>query len=98
LSITTRRKASSFEEYWLASKGWERHGLTAPVAQALVHNGFLTLDDVQGAHDLELATIPGIGRKSLAVLFGLMGRNSQSLGGRPPALPRHSLHLHQMPN
>jgi hypothetical protein len=98
LSIIIRRKASSFEEYWLASKLWERHGLTAAAARALVHNGFLALDDVQGAHDLELATIPRIGRKSLAVLYGLMGRDAQSLGGRPPGAPPHSLRLHQMPN
>jgi hypothetical protein len=26
------------------------------------------------AHDLELATIPRVGRKSLAILYGLMGR------------------------
>ena len=57
--MSIRRKASSFEEYWLASKAWERRGLTTAVAQALVHNGFLSLDDLQGAHDLELATIPG---------------------------------------
>jgi hypothetical protein len=65
---TIRRKASSFEEYWLASKAWERHGLTAAAAGSLVHNGFLTVDALQGAHALELATIPGIGRKSLAAL------------------------------
>jgi hypothetical protein len=96
LSDTIRRKASSFEVYWLASKAWERHGLTTGAARALVHNGFLTLDDVQGAHDLELATIPRIGRKSLAVLHGLMGREVPGsdakslgrpatwLGARPP--------------
>ena len=65
---TIRRKASSFEEYWLASKAWERRGLTTAAAQALVHNGFLILDDLQGAHDLELVTIPRIGRKSLTAL------------------------------
>jgi hypothetical protein len=90
LSIPTGRKASSFEEYWLASKLWERHGLTATAAQALVHNGFLTLDDLEGAHDLELATIPRIGGKSLAVLYGLMGRDAQSLGGRPSGGQRTS--------
>ena len=40
-SITKRRNASSFEEYWLASKAWERRGLTAAAAGALVHSGFL---------------------------------------------------------
>jgi hypothetical protein len=64
----------------------------------LVHNGFLALDDVQGAHVLELETIPRIGRKSLAVLYGLMGRDAQSLGGRPLGAPPHNLRLHQMPN
>jgi hypothetical protein len=66
--LSIRRKASSFEEYWLASKAWERRGLTTAAAQALVHNGILSLDDLQGAHDLELATMPRIGRKSLAAL------------------------------
>ena len=66
--MSIRRKASSFEEYWLASKAWERHGLTAAAAGSLVHNGFFTVDDLQGAHDLELATIPGIGGKSLSAL------------------------------
>jgi hypothetical protein len=66
--LSIGRKASSFEEYWLASKAWERRGLTTAVAQALVHNGFLSLDDLHGAHDLELATMPRMDRKSLAAL------------------------------
>src|SRR5882757_8881241 len=73
-----------FEEYWLASKAWERHGLTTGAARSLVHNGFLTLDDLQGAHDPELATISRIGRKSLAVLYGLMGGEVPSNDGRRP--------------
>jgi len=72
------------EEYWLTSKAWERHGLTTGAARSLVHNGFLTLDDLQGAHDLELATISRIGRKSLAVLYGLMGGEVPSNDGRRP--------------
>ena len=83
MSDTIRRKASSFEEYWLASKAWERRGLTLSAARALVHAGFLTLDDLHRAHDLELATIPRIGRKSLAVLHGLMGRERQWTASRP---------------
>jgi hypothetical protein len=66
--LSIRRKASSFEEYWLASKAWERRGLATAAAEALVHSGFLSLDDLQGAHDLELATVPRIGRTSLAAL------------------------------
>ena len=84
MSLTIRRKASSFEEYWLASKAWERHGLTAAAARALVHNGFLTLDDVQGAHSLELATLPGVGRRSLTVLLGLLDRGAPINDGPPP--------------
>ena len=98
MSDTIRRKASSFEEYWLASKAWERHGLTTGVARALVHTGFLTLDDVQGAHDLELATIPRIGRKSLAVLHGLIGREAPSNDGRRPDRPPQSVRTPQMLN
>ena len=67
-----RRKASSFEEYWLTSKAWERRGLSLGTARALVNAGFFTLDDLHTAHDL--ATIPRVGPKSLAILYGLMGR------------------------
>ena len=96
MSLTIRRKASSFEEYWLASKAWERHGLTAAAARALVHNGFLTLDDLQGAHDLELATIPGIGRRSLTVLLGLLDREAPINGPPPPNFaPSCSLSSHE---
>jgi hypothetical protein len=42
--------------------------MTAAAAHLLVHNGFLTVDDLQGAHDLELATTLRIDRKSLAAL------------------------------
>jgi len=69
-----RRKASSFEEYWLASKTWERKGLSLGSARALVNAGFLTVEDLHAAHDLELATIPRVGAKSLAILHDLMGR------------------------
>jgi len=69
-----RRKPSSFEEYWLASKAWERKGLPLGTARALANAGFLSVDDLLSAHDLELATIPRVGRKSLAILYGLMGR------------------------
>jgi hypothetical protein len=75
-----RRKPSSFEEYWLASKAWERKGLPLGTARALANAGFLKVDDLHSAHDLELATIPRVGRKSLAILYGLMGRTQ----GRPP--------------
>jgi hypothetical protein len=79
LSDTIRRKASSFEEYWLASKAWERKGLTLGTARALVNAGFRTVDDLYTAHDLELATIPRVGRKSLEILYGLMGREMPSI-------------------
>ena len=69
-----RRKPLSFEEYWLASKAWESKGLQLGTARALVNAGFLSVDDLHLAHDLELATIPRVGRKSLAILYGLMGR------------------------
>jgi hypothetical protein len=74
VSDTMRRKASSFEEYWLMSKAWERRGLSLGTARALVNAGFLTVDDLYSADDLELATVPRVGPKSLALLYGLMGR------------------------
>ena len=65
-----RRKPSSFEEYWLASKAWERKGLPLGAARALANAGFLKVDDLHSAHDLELATIPRVGRKSLVICTG----------------------------
>jgi DNA-directed RNA polymerase alpha subunit len=65
------------------SKAWERRGLTLRSSRALVNNGIVTLDDLYQAHDLELATIPGVGQKSLAVLYALMGREVPRSGGRP---------------
>jgi hypothetical protein len=69
-----RHKASSFEEYWLASKAWERKGLPLGTGRALANAGFLTVDDLHTAHDFELASIPRVGAKSLAKLCGLIGR------------------------
>jgi hypothetical protein len=74
LSNIVRRKPSSFEEYWLASKAWERRGLALGTARALVNAGFLSVEDLQTAQDLELATIPRVGLKSLAILYRLMER------------------------
>jgi hypothetical protein len=56
------------------SKAWERRGISLGTARALVNAGFLTVDDLYTADDLELATIPRVGAKSLALLYGLMGR------------------------
>ncbi len=54
-----RRKPSSFEEYWLASKAWERQGLPLGTGRALANAGFLKVEDLRSAHDLELAAIRG---------------------------------------
>jgi helix-hairpin-helix protein len=72
--VYKRYKASSFEEYWLASKAWERAGLSLGTARALVNAGFLTLDDLYTADDLELANVPRVGPKSLVILYALIGR------------------------
>jgi len=69
-----RRKPSSFEEYWLASKAWQRKGLPLGAARALANAGFLKMDDLASANVLELASIPRIGRKSLTILCGFMGK------------------------
>jgi hypothetical protein len=82
LSDIIRRKASSFEEYWLASKAWERRGLALGTARALVNAGFLTVEDLFTAHDLELATIPRVGPKSLAILYLLMGQKTPNAPSR----------------
>ena len=68
------RKSSSFEEYWLASKAWERKGLPLATARALANAGLLTVDDLRSVDDLALASIPRVGPKSLAILDGLLGR------------------------
>ena len=56
------------------SKAWERRGISLGTARALVNAGFLAVDDLYTADDFELATIPRVGPKSLALLYGLMGR------------------------
>lgn len=73
-----RRKPSSFEEYWLASKAWERKGLPLGTARALANAGFLKVGDLHSAHALELATIPRVGPKSLAILCGLIATDRES--------------------
>jgi hypothetical protein len=71
--LNGRFKPASFEEYWRASKAWESKGLTLASARALTNAGFLTVEDLQSAHTLELAMIPRIGAKSLATLYKLKG-------------------------
>jgi hypothetical protein len=73
LTNVIRRKPASFEEYWLASKAWQRRGLTLASARALTNAGFLAVEDLQRAHATELAMIPRIGAKSLAILCELKG-------------------------
>ena len=92
MSNTIRRKASSFDEYWLMSKAWERRGLTLRAACAFVTNGILTLDDLHRTHELELAATPGIGRESLALLCESVGR--QPTGPRPPGRPKNMNQIH----
>ena len=72
-----RRKPSSFEEYWLASKAWERKGLPLGTAWALVNAGIFTIDDLQSVPLWELAALPRVGKKSFTVLLELIWR-------RPP--------------
>jgi hypothetical protein len=81
LSNMVRRKVWSFEEYWLASKAWERRGLTLGTGRALVNAGFANVEDLQTAEDLELASIPRVGPKSLAIIYRLMER-------KMPTVPR----------
>jgi hypothetical protein len=69
--IIIGRKPASFEEYWLASKAWQRKGLTLGAARALANAGFLTIEDLQSAQTHELAMVPRIGAKSLALLDSL---------------------------
>jgi hypothetical protein len=71
MSDIISRKPSSFEEYWLASKAWQRRGLTLGAGRALANAGFLTVEDLQRVRTLELATLPRIGAKSLAILYEL---------------------------
>jgi hypothetical protein len=60
-------------EYWRASKAWQSRGLTLASARALANAGILTVEDLQSANSLELAMIPRIGAKSLALLYELKG-------------------------
>ena len=47
--------------------------MTLASARALTNAGFLTVEDLQSVTSLELAMIPRIGAKSLAVLYELKG-------------------------
>jgi hypothetical protein len=71
--LSGRSKPSSFEEYWRASKAWQSRGLQLASARALTNAGFLNIEDLQSANSLELAMIPRIGAKSLALLYELKG-------------------------
>ena len=73
MTDTIRCKPSSFEEYWRASKAWQSRGLTLASARALANAGILTDEDLRSANSLELAMIPRIGAKSLALLYELKG-------------------------
>ena len=81
-----RYKSASFEEYSQASRAWERIGLSLGTARALANAGFLTLADLHRANDFELASVPRVGAKSLAILYALIRRRSSSCrkmhGGR----------------
>ncbi|SEP51373.1 hypothetical protein SAMN02990966_07965 [Rhodospirillales bacterium URHD0017] len=71
--LSGRSEPSSFDEYWRASKAWQSRGLTLASARALTNAGFLNIKDLQSANSLELAMIPRIGAKSLALLYELKG-------------------------
>ena len=73
LAMTVRRKSSSFEDYWLASKAWERKGLPLGTARALANAGYLTVEDLQSVPLSELAAVPRVGQKSLTILMSLCG-------------------------
>jgi len=72
----TRRQASSIYEYLRASKAWEQEGLTLGTARALVNAGFLTVEDLQNVPAWELAALPRVGKKSLAILLKLVAQQN----------------------
>jgi hypothetical protein len=76
LSNTIRHGDLSFEEGRLASKARKRVGLTL-ASHSMVDNGYITLD---GLHTAHLTTIPTAGRKSLALLDRVIGRELPSIG------------------
>ena len=69
------RTVPSFEEYWLASKAWQSKGLPLGAAQALANAGFLKVDDLYKVPASDLANIPRVGSKSLAILYRLLGHS-----------------------
>jgi hypothetical protein len=76
IRVYERYKAASFEEYSQASRAWERTGLSLDTARALANAGFLTLADLHRANDFDLASVPRVGAKSLAILYALIGRQA----------------------
>ena len=77
---TTIKSKVSLEKYWLASKAPKRRELTL-AARSLVDNGYLTLDDLDKAHDL--TTIPTVGRRSLALVDEVIAREQFGIGTVP---------------
>jgi hypothetical protein len=75
-ALVDRPKPVSFEEYWRASKAWQGKGLPLASARALTNAGFLTVADLQSVQAADLAMIPRIGSKSLAILCELKGEKA----------------------
>ena len=76
MSNTIRHGDLSLEEGRLASKARKRVGLTL-VPHSMVNSSYITLD---GLHKAHLTTIPTAGRKSLALLDRVIGRELPSIG------------------
>jgi hypothetical protein len=79
LSTTIKSKVS-LEKYWLASKAPKRRELTLAASRSPVNNGYITLDDLDKAH---LTTIPTAGRKSIALVDEVIGREQFGIGTVP---------------
>ena len=56
-------------------------GLAHSVATRQIMTVQMAMHDLLSANDLELATIPSVGPKSLAILYGLMGTEAQRTEG-----------------
>ena len=78
---TTIKSKVSLEKYWLASKAPKRRELTLAASRSPVNNGYITLDDLRKAH--ELTTIPTVGRRSLALVDEVIGREQFGIGTVP---------------
>lgn len=71
-----RRPPFSREERDQAFKHWRDLGFSGRHARVLMDLGYVSVDDLKNATDLDLRVLPGIAREGLVLIYRLIGRES----------------------